>query len=381
MMRRRLEIQSLDLRTQGDVETFRVSFTAEDPQIAQAVTSRLTQLFIDENLRTRQNQAVTTSNFLKEQLEVAKRKLAEQEQRLRAFKARYPTELPEQQGSNVVALADLRMHLQSVRSRLSRAQEQRTALESSLSNNLERLRSEKAALLARYTERHGEVIKKVAEIASLERWLQAMRSGNFSSGRLSRLDGPALAELAAQVEANTRDIAELSTQEAQVRSELSSYQSRLSLAPVREQELAAIVSDHDLFRQQYADLLTKQQQSQLQTNLEESREGLQFRLVDPPSLPDKPSGPKRLKLSLAGLAAGVFVGIALGFLRESRDRSFYCEKALAKSFPLPVVFGVPLLLTPNEQRLRGWRLASEWVAGCAVAAAVIAAELYVYLDR
>lgn len=377
LMRRNLEIESLDPRTQGDVYTFKISFTAGDPQIAQAVTSRLTQLFIDENVRTRQNQAVTTSNFLKEQLDAARRKLAEQEQRLRAFKARFPTELPEQQGGNVMALTDLRIHLQSVKSNLSRAQEQRAALESSLSNNLERLQSDKAALLARYTERNAEVIRKVADIAFVERLLQGVRSGNSSSRRVPRPDDPALAELAAQVEANTREMADLSRQDAQLKSELSSYQSRLNLAPVREQELAAIVSDHELFRQQYADLLNKQQQSQLQTNLEESREGLQFRLIDPPSLPEKPSEPKRLKISLGGLALGVFLGLALAFVRDTWDRSFYCEKALAQSFPLPVVFGVPLLLTRPEERLRAWKLGFEWVAGCMVVVAILAAEFYV----
>ena len=326
LMRDDISIQSLDPRTQTDFNAFRISFTADSPQVAQMVASRLTQLFIDENLKTRQDQAASTANFLNEQLQVARLKLAEQEQRLRDFKTRNLGELPEQQGVNLGTLTDLRGQLQNSLSNLSRAQLQRATLESSLNGRVARLQADRATLLTLYTPRHPEVLKKDQEIARMEAVLNRLKGetpGADQSQSAPATDDHALAELIRQVEANRREIEDLSKDETRIRAEIGRIQSRLNLTPVRDQELSGILRDYDLFKQQYTDLLNKQLQSQLATSLEESRGGVQFRLVDPPSLPVLPSSPKRMKISLGGAAAGLFLGIALAFLIESRDRSFH----------------------------------------------------------
>src|SRR5262249_50438103 len=125
-------------------------------------------------------------------------------------------------------------------------------------------------------------------------------------------------------------------------------------------------------------LQKKEQESQLSQNLEKNQRGQQFRLVDPPSLPAVPSSPKRVKISLGGGAAGLFLGIALAFLIDMRDRSFHSEKELRKHFSPPVVIGMPMLLTPGEARIRKCRKVFEWCFGSVLVLAVFAAELYVY---
>ena len=65
-----------------------------------------------------------------------------------------------------------------------------------------------------------------------------------------------------------------------------------------------IMRDYESTRKAYDDLLEKRGGSQLATNLERQQQGAQFRIIDPPSLPDKPSFPDRFKFSLAGLGSG-----------------------------------------------------------------------------
>jgi hypothetical protein len=254
-------------------------------------------------------------------------------------------------------------------------------LELSVARVLARLQSERAALLTHYTTRHPEVIKKDIDIAKSEAVIKFLKSDPSGAERELQLPAsvdPVLAELARQVEANGREIEELSRQEARARTDLGQYQGRLNLAPVREQELSGILREHDTFKQQYTELLNRQQQSQLATNLAESRESLQFRLLDPPTLPERPSSPKRVKISLGGLAGGIFLGFVLAFLRDSMDHSFHSEQSLRKRFAVPLVVATPLLLTPNEQRARTWTTVFEWVAGSVMTLAVAAAEFYVY---
>src|SRR5580658_8086770 len=84
-----------------DINSFNISFVAEKAALAQQVTSKLTSFFIQANLKTREDQATNTTNFLQAQLENAKNTLAAQEAKLRDFKTQYLGELPEQLQGNL----------------------------------------------------------------------------------------------------------------------------------------------------------------------------------------------------------------------------------------------------------------------------------------
>src|ERR1700728_1075352 len=66
-MRKDIDIELVrDARNQ--ITAFNVSYTSRDPQVAQKVTSELTNLFINENLEVRQQQSEDTTKFLEGQL-------------------------------------------------------------------------------------------------------------------------------------------------------------------------------------------------------------------------------------------------------------------------------------------------------------------------
>jgi polysaccharide biosynthesis transport protein len=378
---RDISVQSLDpARPSMTSSAFKIAFTADGPELAQAVTSRLTQLFIDQSLRIRENTAERTTNFLKEQVAAAKKTLVDQEQRLQDFKARYLGELPEQQQINLLALTELRAQLQTTLTSLSRAKQLAATLGSQLSSILSRLQSEKTALLTRYTARHPDVIRKDQEITTTQTAISQL--GGPSTGdkqsSLAAPSDPALAELLRQAETASHEVDTLSKEEARLQSEIGRYQGHLNLTPVREQQLNALVRDYDLIKHDYSDLLNRQLQSQLATTVEERGEGSQFRLVDPPTLPVRPSSPKRLKVSLGGAAAGLAAGVALVFLIGFLDQSFHSEKEINRHFALPFVLGVPYLLTPKDRGVRRWKMVAEWTTASVMILAVAMAEFLIY---
>jgi uncharacterized protein involved in exopolysaccharide biosynthesis len=286
-------------------------------------------------------------------------------------------ELPEQAQSNLGTLTDLRIQLQNTASNLSRNQQQRISLESMLSGNLARLQSDRIALRSHFTPRHPEVLKKDQEIEGAQTLL-ARLNGNTTLDSYRLPDDPMFAQLKGQVEANLADSENLSKEHQRLRADIAQYQNRLQLTPVREQQLSGILRDHDLYRQDYADLLKNQLRSQLTTTLEEQQEGRRFRLVDPPTLPTVPSSPNRRKISLGAAAAGIVLGAALALLRGKWHRSFHTEKEVRQQFAVPLVIGVPLLRTSDEERRRRWKTALEWAAGSAMILVMLAAEAYVY---
>src|SRR5438128_8707263 len=78
---------------------FKIAYSGRDPQLVQQVTRQLASLFIEENLKVREQQAEGTSEFISAELEKARQTLQSQEEKLEAFKSRYTGALPEQQQS------------------------------------------------------------------------------------------------------------------------------------------------------------------------------------------------------------------------------------------------------------------------------------------
>jgi uncharacterized protein involved in exopolysaccharide biosynthesis len=74
-------------------DSFRVSFTSDDPRTALRVAERLASLFIEENLRDREVLAEGTNQFLSAQIEDVRRQIVETEARLRGLRATTSGEL------------------------------------------------------------------------------------------------------------------------------------------------------------------------------------------------------------------------------------------------------------------------------------------------
>lgn len=72
---------------QNDGGVFRVSFVSSTPQTALQVTERLTNLFIEENLRDRQVQAQGTIQFIDAQIQDVRRQIIDYEATLDALRA------------------------------------------------------------------------------------------------------------------------------------------------------------------------------------------------------------------------------------------------------------------------------------------------------
>jgi len=400
----------------GQLTAFKIRYSAGTPQLAQQVNSELTSLFIEENLKSQQELSESTTAFLQSQLEDARTKLEEQEAKVRAFKATHFGNLPSQMESNVQILSGLQAQLQSAQHALDGANQQKLYLESlqqqyqsiqtslangsstpaspdTLDRDLNELRRQLQAARLKYTEDYPDVVQlkdKIAKTESLKRDIDAEIVAGAKPAKTAGDVDPAAAvsvehgstspmmQIQGQLKANNLEIQNYQQRQKQIESDITAYQARLNLTPETEQELADISRGYEESKTNYNSLLQKQNDSQLATNLEQRQQGEQFRILDPPSLPTRPSAPNHLLFSLAGLIAGFAAGIGLTAFLEMTDVRVRQEKDLVDIVPIKVLVGIPHLDAPGGDRSRVRLQRVEISAAVIMAILVLVGNLYAY---
>jgi succinoglycan biosynthesis transport protein ExoP len=379
----------------GALTAFKVSYVADKAQIAQQVNTQLATLFIDENVRASQQQSESTTNFLDSQLTAAASALAAQEKKMREYEAAHMGELPDQLQSNLQILSGAQGQLQAAIDARDKALQQQAYLSSlatqydamgvteqtgatpqTTAQQLEMMRAELATLESKYTPDHPDVKKLKDTIAKME---QMQKDASESKSDDANPDDKPLAtasqlqamtpvmQIQSQLKANKLEIQSREALIARLEAKVNQYQARLNATPGRQQELADIMRNYDESKKGYDDLLGKTMASSLATSLNRQQQGDQFRIIDPPSLPEKASFPDRFKFSLAALGAGLALAFVFGVGMEFVDDRIRSEQDLLEAAPLPVLAEIPPLPTDREIAAQRWK---PWIA---VAAAILVA--------
>src|SRR5208337_3299549 len=117
---------------------------------------------------------------------------------------------------------------------------------------------------------------------------------------------------------------------ASLKAKVDEYQARLNQEPIREQQLADLTRGYDQSKTNYDDLLKKKNDSAMATSMVMQQRGERFQMIDPPSFPQKPDFPNRLKFCGIGLGIGLALGAAVAGAFEMMDDRIHDEKALQK---------------------------------------------------
>jgi len=398
----------------GDINAFRIYFSARDPHVAQQVTSELTNLFINENLKVRQQRSEDTTTFLGGQLEIARANLAEQEAKVREFKSTNQGELPSQQTSNLQILSGLQAQLQNEQDTLNTSKQQQVYLQTlieqyrslhttsvapdgtptgltAIDQELTKLRLQLADLSSRYTDHHPEVEKLKDEIAKTEKLRDALLTepkakvdgrGQLDDGVTGAGTGTSYGagplQLEGQLHANQIEIANREEALTKLKQQINSYQERLNREPTREQELADLTRGYDQSKADYDELLKKQNDSEMATRMEEMQQGERFSVLDPPSLPVKADFPNRLKFCGIGLGAGLALGLFVVAILEFMNDRLYSEKDIKLLLPVGIISEIPEIVTPADQRRGRTRTVLRWAMSVSVFAAILVGCAFSY---
>ena len=183
---------------------FSLGYEGKDPSTVQKVANKLTSLYLEANLKTREQRASNITTFLERELKNLKNKIDEKESKISQFKQEHGQELPEYRTINMQALSRLNQHINQITMQVRSQQERKIYLEGQLANvdpllpvvtdegktmmnpreRLKYLRLQLISLQSQLSDRHPDVKKMKGEIAELE---AKVGKTNDSRGKIKQL--------------------------------------------------------------------------------------------------------------------------------------------------------------------------------------------------
>jgi uncharacterized protein involved in exopolysaccharide biosynthesis len=357
---------------------FNVVFVSSDAVRAQKICQAVTQLMVDENLRSRSEVATSTTEFLTRQIEDAKRAIDDQDAKLAAFKKQYMGQLPTDVDNNMRMLMSLNSQLDASTQTLSRAQQDKaytesmlaqqlaawkTSLSSSnpqtLETQLTQLQTQLMQLQARYTDDYPDVSKTKADIDKVQKKLKEINDAaakGDSGGKTdaaSSSEPPEIRQLRLQIHQYQNVMEQATLDQKKLQNAITVYQGKTAMSPSIEEQYKALTRDNDTAQAFYKDLLVKRSSAGLGTSMENAQQGEQMHVAVLANLPEAPSFPVRPLLAAGGLGVGLAFGALIAIILEFSDKSIRTEKDAAAIMDLPLLISVPWLGDVDEVSAMG----------------------------
>ncbi len=386
---------------QRQYPAFEIRFAYSDRFVAQKVTSDVVARFLEENIREGSQRTVSTTQFLHDQWDQAKKKLDDLEQRISAFRTRNLGRLPEEQQSNLQQMTALEAQRLNLNMSMNRVNQEKLLNENQLRIYRDQLASlrDPAAQQAVVQQKNERLAEKDREIAQYEDSLEAARQRYkethpdvqrlvsllaaarkqrqiIVSQEEARKPEPASQrtpsaqfireqrELSALVErtqgltqAKDVEMNDYRKQAAELDATVKKYQARLESVPLGIKEYDELIRDRDLAKKDYEELDRRLNTSAMATALEDRQAGERLEQLDPPSLPQTPAQPKRPLIIGLGTAIGLIAGLCLAGVREMKNTALKNLKDIRAFTALPILAAVPLLennLVVQRRKRRTW---------------------------
>lgn len=308
---------------------FTVEYVDSDPRVAQDVVQHVVELFLALASGSDRRQMENARSFLVQQLAVYEQQLREAEQRRATFTASYQ-DLLSLNGS-VSRLDAVRARIEAMRGELSDAISRRDLLRqqiavtpaASAATSTAEAEQRLMVLRQRYTDQHPEVAAARANLAAA----RAVGGSNRTAAGGGRAD-QARDQLAVRLVDADAQIASLERQLRELELQKSRLEEMARNAPEVQAQFANLDRDYNIIRRNYEELLSRREAVNIAEAARTGTDRVTLDVVDPPTLPVTPAGPKRLLLAAGVLLAAFGAAGALLFLQVQLDTSFYSLREL-----------------------------------------------------
>lgn len=159
---------------------------------------------------------------------------------------------------------------------------------------------------------------------------------------------------------------------------IDDYRDKLAATSSIEALYATLIRDQTAAAQKFQELQVKQQLAQANGELIQRKAGENLDVLDPPSLPMKPSKPNRWLIVGGGAGLSLMLGLVMAGLQEAKDTSLKNLKDVRAYTNLPVLCSIPLMENTLVVKRKRRLTYLVWSAAVILGIIAITAALFYY---
>jgi len=351
--------------TEGESNIFTVSYSGNDPRLVRDVVNALVSQYVEDSLNNQKAAAAGAYDFIRSQLAEYRSKLEESDRSIRIFTEKNPHFVPQSEmmlspkddGFNAmevdtdIKLKELLIKRDSLQRQLSGDQESASAYvakEGSPQARLNFLNNQLALLMAKFTDRHPEVIKVKDEIEELKREISQAQQLHQTSPAAAELN-PVYRQMKEELVRTDAEIESLRERYAELRRSHEQAQGVLGAMPGLQQEWSKLQRDRNEYQKIYDDLLQNLEKARVTNDVALASKTAGIRVTDPAVLPMYPVSPDRIRLMLLGIGLGIVSGLGTAVLLENLNKSYKDEESVESDLKLTVLAAIPEIQTSEDK--------------------------------
>jgi polysaccharide chain length determinant protein (PEP-CTERM system associated) len=348
-------------------DIYTISYTHSDPRQVRDVVQALLSIFVEGSFKGKKGDSEKAVQFIDEQIKSYEERLLTAENAVKEFRLKHNYLLPREGEDYNGKLLSAAEALAGAQLELAEAEQSRKAIEAQFSgddpilsggageatdleNRISGLKKNLDTLRLQYTDQHPDVVSTLRLIDKLEAQRKDERQKQADPADAARQFSPLFQQMKVT-------LAEAEAHEAALRARVAAMQQRqLRLQELRdavpelESQLGQLTRDYPVNKENYEKLIARREAAKLSGELTTTTEMMSFKIIDPPTLPQRPVGPNRALYYSAVLAAGLASGAAAALGLSELRPTFLNPAELRAATGLRVLGTIAMNWTDEEKR-------------------------------
>ena len=363
-------LKESDARRRNNMNNiYELSYKGDSSELVYQVVSKLLNTLIENTLDSARTDTESAQLFLDRQINIHESRLSQAEQNLAEFKRANVGFMPDESGGYYARLQREQGKLDAAGSELLLAKRRHSQMLKQLAgeaplldNNsygapkvlkLRKYREQLENLLTQYTEQHPDVQALRANIANVMANENVEKDETVDTGSGDSVEfNPVYQELKAEIHRASVEVETLKMTLSEQNKHVETLKQAVDIIPDVEAKLAKLNRDYDITRERYLDLVARRESARLAQEVGQSGNNINFRIIDPPRVPQNPVGPNRLLFLTMVFFAATAAGLGWGFLRYSAQPTFIDVSQIRDKIGLPVLGTVGHFVSAEHKKKR-----------------------------
>lgn len=359
-------------------DIYSISYNNADPKLAKNVVQSLLTIFIEGSLGDKKQDSSNAIRFIDDQIKQYEEKLVAAENAMKDFKLKNSAVLSGKDGDYSGKLAESAEMLNQARLALVEAEQARNSIKREiageepilgsetkqaepqavdnpeLDSRIQALNKNLDALRMQFTEQHPDVVAAKRLIAQLEARKQeeAKKRAPGTTTTIGKNYSPVLQQLKVALSDAEARVAAMKARVDEYSARYARLKAMSSAVPELEAQMSQLNRDYQVNKANYEKLLASRESAKLSNNISANTDMMAFRIIDPPTVPARPSGPNRPQLFSMVLLFALLAGVGVALLISQIRPTFVSHAQLREVTGLPVLGSVSMNWTKQEKTRR-----------------------------